>query len=200
MPSIAKPAVPSDLKYNNRRQVLEAFISDEKNLEQVKNAGDLLVDMFRQGGKVFSCGNGGSLCDAMHFAEELTGRFRHERVALPAIAIADPSHFTCVSNDMSFDSVFSKYLEALGNRGDVLLAISTSGNSSNILQAIDTAHVKGMKVIGLTGKTGGEMKEKCDITIVVPWNKYSDRIQEIHIKIIHILIEYIEQALFNTNK
>ena len=182
------------------QQVLEAFISDEKNLGQVKNAGDLLVDMFRQGGKVFSCGNGGSLCDAMHFAEELTGRFRHERAALPAIAIADPSHFTCASNDMSFDSVFSKYLEALGNRGDVLLAISTSGNSSNILQAIDTAHVKGMKVIGLTGKTGGEMKEKCDITIVVPWNKYSDRIQEIHIKIIHILIEYIEQALFNTNK
>ena len=182
------------------QQVLEAFISDEKNLGQVKNAGDLLVDMFRQGGKVFSCGNGGSLCDAMHFAEELTGRFRHERAALPAIAIADPSHFTCVSNDMRFDSVFSKYLEALGNRGDVLLAISTSGNSSNILQAIDTAHVKGMKVIGLTGKTGGEMKEKCDITIVVPWNKYSDRIQEIHIKIIHILIEYIEQALFNTNK
>ena len=182
------------------QQVLEAFISDEKNLGQVKNAGDLLVDMFRQGGKVFSCGNGGSLCDAMHFAEELTGRFRHERAALPAIAIADPSHFPCVSNDMSFDSVFSKYLEALGDRGDVLLAISTSGNSSNILQAIDTAHVKGMKVIGLTGKTGGEMKEKCDITIVVPWNKYSDRIQEIHIKIIHILIEYIEQALFNTNK
>ena len=182
------------------QQVLEAFISDEKNLGQIKNAGDLLVDMFRQGGKVFSCGNGGSLCDAMHFAEELTGRFRHERAALPAIAIADPSHFTCVSIDMSFDSVFSKYLEALGNRGDVLLAISTSGNSSNILQAIDTAHVKGMKVIGLTGKTGGEMKEKCDITIVVPWNKYSDRIQEIHIKIIHILIEYIEQALFNTNK
>lgn len=182
------------------QQVLEAFISDEKNLGQVKNAGDLLVDMFRQGGKVFSCGNGGSLCDAMHFAEELTGRFRHERAALPAIAIADPSHFTCVSNDMSFDSVFSKYLEALGNRGDVLLAISASGNSSNILQAIDTAHVKGMKVIGLTGKTGGKMKEKCDITIVVPWNKYSDRIQEIHIKIIHILIEYIEQALFNTNK
>ena len=182
------------------QQVLEAFISDEKNLGQVKNAGDLLVDMFRQGGKVFSCGNGGSLCDAMHFAEELTGRFRHERAALPAIAIADPSHFTCVSNDMSFDWVFSKYLEALGDRGDVLLAISTSGNSSNILQAIDTAHVKGMKVIGLTGKTGGEMKEKCDITIVVPWNRYSDRIQEIHIKIIHILIEYIEQALFNTNK
>lgn len=181
------------------QQVLEAFVSDEKNIRQVKAAGDLLVDMFRQGGKVFSCGNGGSLCDAMHFAEELTGRFRHERAALPAIAIADPSHFTCVSNDMSFDSIFSKYLEALGKQGDVLLAISTSGNSANILQAIDTAHAKGMKVVGLTGKTGGQMKEKCDIAIVVPWNKYSDRIQEIHIKIIHILIEYIEQALFNTN-
>ena len=185
------------------QQVLEAFISDEKNLGQVKNAGDLLVDMFRQEGKVFSCGNGGSLCDAMHFAEELTGRFRHERAALPAIAIADPSHFTCVSNDMSFDSVFSKYLEALGNRGDVLLAISTSGNSSNILQAIDTAHVKGMKVIGLTGKTGGKMKEKGMTTINLKKfnrNKVYQYIQEIHIKIIHILIEYIEQALFNTNK
>ena len=182
------------------RSGLENLLSNEEMLGKVVKAADLMVASMQQGGKVMSCGNGGSLCDAMHFAEELTGRFRHERAALPAIAIADPSHFTCVSNDMSFDSVFSKYLEALGNRGDVLLAISTSGNSSNILQAIDTAHVKGMKVIGLTGKTGGEMKEKCDITIVVPWNKYSDRIQEIHIKIIHILIEYIEQALFNTNK
>ena len=182
------------------QQVLADFVTDEEKLKQVGLAAEILSRVLKNGGKVISCGNGGSMSDAMHFAEELTGRFRHERAALPAIAIADPSHFTCVSNDMSFDSVFSKYLEALGNRGDVLLAISTSGNSSNILQAIDTAHVKGMKVIGLTGKTGGKMKEKCDITIVVPWNKYSDRIQEIHIKIIHILIEYIEQALFNTNK
>ncbi len=178
------------------QQLLEMFVSEENNLKQVKAAGDLLVDAFRHGGKVFSCGNGGSLCDAMHFAEELTGRFRQERPALPAIAIADPSHLTCVSNDMGFDLVFSKYLEALGKDGDVLLAISTSGNSSNVLNAIDTARSLGMKVIGLTGKTGGEMKNRCDVAIVVPWHRYSDRIQEIHIKIIHILIEYIEQALF----
>ena len=189
------------------QQVLEAFISDEKNLGQVKNAGDLLVDMFRQGGKVFSCGNGGSLCDAMHFAEELTGRFRHERAALPAIAIADPSHFTCVSNDMSFDSVFSKYLEALGNRGDVLLAISTNMDELDVTAAESKATYNEIREyvwehhqLKVSNLYIAQVKEKCDITIVVPWNKYSDRIQEIHIKIIHILIEYIEQALFNTNK
>ena len=132
----------------------------------------------------------------MHFAEELTGRFRSDRLALPALAIADPSHLTCVSNDMGFDVVFAKYIEALGKPGDVLLAISTSGNSPNILRAIEVAHAREIKVIGLTGKTGGKMKELCDVAIVVPWNQYSDRIQEIHIKIIHILIEYVEQALF----
>lgn len=180
--------------------VLNEFIADESNLDKVREAGEMLVKMFRQGGKVMSCGNGGSLCDAMHFAEELTGRFRNDRVALPAIAIADPSHMTCVGNDMGFDAVFSKYIEALGKPGDVLLAISTSGTSGNILQAIHAARKKGMQVIGLTGKTGGAMKDLCDISIVVPWNGYSDRIQEIHIKIIHILIEYIEQALFTTIK
>lgn len=181
--------------FREAQQLLNDFVSDEKKLEQVKEAGDLLVEMFRKGGKVFSCGNGGSLCDAMHFAEELTGRFRDDRVALPALAIADASHLSCVSNDMGFDCVFAKYIEGLGKPGDVLLAISTSGNSSNILQAIRMAKEKGMKVIGLTGKTGGEMKELCDVAIVVPWKRYSDRIQEIHIKIIHILIEYIEKEL-----
>lgn len=178
------------------QQVLAEFVADEEKLGQVKKAGDLLVEMFRRGGKVFSCGNGGSLCDAMHFAEELTGRFRNDRMALPAIAIADGSHLTCVSNDMGFDQVFAKYVEALGKPEDVLLAISTSGNSPNILRAVEAAREKGMQVIGLTGKTGGEMKALCDVAIVVPWHRYSDRIQEIHIKIIHILIEYIEQALF----
>lgn len=185
--------------FRDARQVLNDFISDEKNLELVKEAGDMLVDMFRKGGKVFSCGNGGSLCDAMHFAEELTGRFRNDRIALPALAIADASHLTCVSNDMGFDRVFAKYIEGLGKPGDVLLAISTSGNSVNILQAICMAKEKGMKVIGLTGKDGGEMQACCDVSIVVPWKQYSDRIQEIHIKIIHILIEYIEQELFGTH-
>lgn len=179
------------------QQLLNTFIADERNLQQVQTAGDMLVEMFRRGGKVFSCGNGGSLCDAMHFAEELTGRFRHDRQALPAIAISDPSHMSCVSNDMGFDAVFAKYIEALGKSEDVLLAISTSGNSGNILAAIEAAHAKGMKVIGLTGKGGGKMKEVCDLAIVVPWDAYSDRIQEIHIKIIHILIEYIEQKLFH---
>lgn len=178
------------------QQLLNAFVSDERNLQQVEVAGDMLVEMFRQGGKVFSCGNGGSLCDAMHFAEELTGRFRQDRRALPAIAVSDPSHMSCISNDMGFDAVFAKYIEALGKSGDILLAISTSGNSGNILAAIEAAHAKGMRVIGLTGKGGGKMKEVCDLAIVVPWSAYSDRIQEIHIKIIHILIEYVEQKLF----
>lgn len=178
------------------QQLLNEFIADGNNLEKVKEAGDVLVEMFRQGGKVFSCGNGGSLCDAMHFAEELTGRFRDDRIALPAIAIADPSHFTCAANDMGFNSVFARYLEALGKKGDVLLAISTSGNSENVLRAIEAAHRKEMSVIGLMGKEGGKMKDLCDVSVIVPWNGYSDRIQEIHIKIIHILIEYIERELF----
>lgn len=180
------------------QQVLNEFIEREENLEEIKEAGDLLVRMFQRGGKVFSCGNGGSLCDAMHFAEELTGRFRQNRAALPAIAIADAAHLSCVSNDMGFDMVFSKYIEALGKPEDVLLAISTSGNSENVLNGIRAAHDKGMQVIGLMGKNGGRMKECCDVSIIVPWQGYSDRIQEVHIKIIHILIEYVEKALFDT--
>lgn len=176
-------------------QVLSDFLADSTNLDKVGQAGEMLVKMFREGGKVFSCGNGGSLCDAMHFAEEFTGRFRCDRIALPAIAIADPSHITCIANDYGFEYVFSKYIEAHGKTGDVLLTISTSGNSVNILRAIEAAHAKGMKVIGLTGKSGGEMAENCDVSIVVPWHQYSDRIQEIHIKIIHILIEYVENKL-----
>lgn len=176
-------------------RVLNDFVSDVDNLSKVEQAGELLARMFRDGKKVISCGNGGSLCDAMHFAEEFTGRFRNERRALPAIAIADPSHITCVANDYGFEYVFSKYVEAHGEQGDVLLAISTSGNSDNILRAIDAARAKGMKVIGLTGKSGGRMSEKCDIVLTVPWKEYSDRIQEIHIKIIHILIEYVEYKL-----
>lgn len=158
-----------------------------------------MTEALRNKGKIISCGNGGSLCDAMHFAEELTGRFRHDREALPAVAIADPAHITCVGNDYGFDYIFSKYLEAHGKAGDVLLAISTSGNSVNILKATDEARRKGMKIVGLTGKDGGEMRNKCDVCIVVPWHEYSDRIQEIHIKIIHILIECIEKQLLSTD-
>lgn len=174
------------------KQVLEDFIRDEQNLESVRQAGDLMVSALLEGGKVLSCGNGGSLCDSMHFAEELTGRFRNNRQAMPAIALADPSHITCVGNDYGFDFIFSRYVEALGIEGDVLLAISTSGNSANIVNAVASARNKGMKIVALTGKDGGKLKDKCDVCIVVPWMGYSDRIQEVHIKIIHILIEYIE--------
>lgn len=182
--------------FDDARQVLEAFMADGEKLDEVRRAGDLLVDMYRRGGKVFSCGNGGSLCDAMHFAEELTGRFRRDRDALPALAIADPSHLTCVANDMGYEEGFARYVKALGKTGDVLLAISTSGNSGNVIAAVEAAKERGMQVIGLTGKDGGQLKALCDVAVVVPWNGYSDRIQEIHIKIIHIWIEYIEQALF----
>lgn len=180
------------------QRLLGDFMADPMQQERIREAGELLVEVLKEGGKVFSCGNGGSMCDAMHFAEELTGRFRKDRPALPAIAIADPSHLSCTANDMGFESVFSRYLEALGKKGDALLAISTSGNSPDILQAIRSAKQQGIRVIGLTGKDGGKMKQECDVAVVVPWHGYSDRIQEIHIKIIHILIEYIEQALFET--
>ena len=184
--------------FRQAQELLEDFVSDRRNLDLIAGAGEMLVELFRNGGKVLSCGNGGSLCDAMHFAEELTGRFRNDREALPAMALADPAHLSCVANDMGYEEVFARMIQAFGKPGDVLLAISTSGNSPNILKAIVAARDKQMKVIGLTGKDGGKMKEACDITLVVPWKGYSDRIQEVHIKIIHILIEYIEQQLFST--
>lgn len=154
-----------------------------------------MVEAIKNGGKILSCGNGGSLCDAMHFAEELTGRYRDNRPAIPAIAISDASHMACVGNDYGYDFVFSRYLEALGNKGDVLLAISTSGNSKNVLKAIETAHARGMKVVGLTGKNGGAMAELCDVEIRAPHSDFADRAQEIHIKCIHSLIDYIENYL-----
>ncbi len=184
--------------FRHAQKVLEDFVAAPRNLDLIAEAGEMLVKSFRSRGKVLSCGNGGSLCDAMHFAEELTGRFRNDREALPAIALADPSHLSCVANDMGYEDVFARMIQALGKPGDILLAISTSGNSPNILRAISAARDKQMKVIGLTGKDGGKMQEACDIALVVPWKGYSDRIQEVHIKIIHILIEYIEQQLFST--
>lgn len=180
-------------------RLLEEFIADGENLLKIKTTALLMSDALRQGGKIVSCGNGGSLCDAMHFAEELTGRFRDDRRPFPAVAIADPAHITCVGNDYGFDYIFSKYIEAHGKAGDVLLAVSTSGNSANVLYAMEEARRKGMKIIGLTGKSGGRMKDTCDVCIVVPWSGYSDRIQEIHIKIIHILIECIENQLCSTD-
>ncbi|WED21156.1 D-sedoheptulose 7-phosphate isomerase [Vibrio sp. JC009] len=176
-------------------EVLNKFLSDDANIQQIEAAAKMIADSFKQGGKVLSCGNGGSHCDAMHFAEELTGRYRENRPGYPGIAISDPSHLSCVSNDFGYDYVFSRYVEAVGASGDVLLGISTSGNSGNILIAIEAAKEKGMKTIALTGKDGGKMAGTADIEIRVPHFGYADRIQEVHIKIIHILIQLIEKEM-----
>lgn len=175
------------------QKALSSFIADENNFSKIEAAGNLLVKAFESGNKVISCGNGGSMCDAMHFAEELSGRFRNDRKALPAVSISDASHISCVGNDYGYDKVFSRYIEALGNNGDVLLAISTSGNSKNVIEAIHAAKQKGMNVIALTGKDGGKIKDLCDVEIRAPFSEYADRAQEIHIKVIHCLIEYLEQ-------
>ena len=174
---------------------LDNFLKDENNIDAIRRAAVMLADSFKAGGKVMSCGNGGSHCDAMHFAEELTGRYRENRPGYPAIAISDVSHLSCVSNDFGYEYVFSRFVESVGREGDVLLGISTSGNSGNIIKAIEAARAKGMKVITLTGKDGGKMAGSADIEIRVPHFGYADRIQEIHIKVIHILIMLIEQEM-----
>ncbi|EEB47808.1 phosphoheptose isomerase [Providencia alcalifaciens DSM 30120] len=180
---------------NEAADTLSKFLSDDANLQAIEKAAVLLADSFKAGGKVISCGNGGSHCDAMHFAEELTGRYRENRPGYPAIAISDVSHLSCVSNDFGYEFVFSRFVEAVGQKGDVLLGISTSGNSGNIIKAIEAARAKGMKVITLTGKDGGKMAGSADVEIRVPHFGYADRIQEIHIKVIHILIQLIEKEM-----
>ncbi len=175
-------------------EILQKF-NTVSNFEKIENAGIIMVESIRNGGKIISCGNGGSMCDAMHFAEELTGRYRDDRKAIPAISISDPSHISCVGNDYGFEAIFSRFIEAMGNTGDVLLAISTSGNSRNVLEASKVAKDKGMKVIALTGKDGGQLADLCDIEIRAPYSKFADRAQEIHIKVIHSLIDYVENNL-----
>lgn len=177
------------------QQVLTAFLSEQQNLQHIEDAASLLAEAFKNDGKVLACGNGGSHCDAMHFAEELTGRYREHRPSYPAIAISDASHISCVGNDYGFEQIFARYLEGVGRSGDVLFCLSTSGNSTNILKAIDVAKNKGIKVIALTGKDGGKMAGLADVEIRVPHFGYADRIQEIHIKIIHILIYLIEKKM-----
>ena len=175
-------------------EILLKFNNSE-NFQKIANAGEIMLEALKNGNKIISCGNGGSMCDAMHFAEELSGRYRNDRKALAAVSISDASHISCVGNDYGYEYIFSRYLEALGNKGDVLLGISTSGNSKNVLNAIQVAKEKGIKIIGLTGKDGGLMAEKCDVEIRAPFSKYADRAQEIHIKVIHSLIDYIEKGI-----
>jgi|SRR6478736_8649976 len=180
---------------NEAAKVLQHFIKNPVNAELIQQASEIIVASVNAGGKVISCGNGGSHCDAMHFAEELTGRYRGDRRAIPAICISDASHITCVGNDYGFEFIFSRYIDGLGNKGDVLFTLSTSGNSPNILRAVASAKEKGMKVIALTGKDGGKLGPLADIEIRVPHHGFADRIQEVHIKIIHILMLLIEKQI-----
>ncbi|MFY7909630.1 MAG: D-sedoheptulose 7-phosphate isomerase [Emticicia sp.] len=179
------------------QKVLNDFVSSEENINNIEKVADLMADAIKNGKKIISCGNGGSHCDAMHFAEELSGRYRDNRKSLAAIAISDPSHISCVGNDYGFDYIFSRFIEGLGNEGDVLLGISTSGNSKNIINATQAAREKGMKVVIFSGKDGGKLAGMADIEIRVPHFGYADRIQEIHIKVIHILIMLIEKKVLN---
>lgn len=179
---------------------LDRLRQDTMTLAAIEQAGELLVECFRRGGRVYSCGNGGSMCDAMHFAEELSGKFRRERAALAAMAISDAAHLTCAGNDFGFDSVFARFVEAHAKSGDVLVAISTSGTSKNILAAAEAARQRGVKIIALTGRPGTPLASVADLTICTPGGTpYSDRIQELHIKVIHTLIELCERQLFPKN-
>ncbi|VFP78721.1 Phosphoheptose isomerase [Candidatus Erwinia haradaeae] len=180
---------------NQAADTLTLFLQKKENIELIQSAGVLLANVFKSGGKVFSCGNGGSHCDAIHFAEELTGRYRENRRGYPAIAISDIGHFSCVSNDFGYDYVFSRYIEAVGKPGDILLGLSTSGSSVNVIEAIKAAYSKNMKSIFLTGTDYATVNSIADVVICVPHFGYADRIQEVHIKIIHILILLIEQEM-----
>ncbi|HQV38626.1 MAG: D-sedoheptulose 7-phosphate isomerase [Flavobacteriales bacterium] len=181
--------------FSEAASVLERFRSDPANLLAVEHAGELMLAAVKAGGKLISCGNGGSMCDAMHFAEELTGKFRDDRAPIAALSISDPSHLSCVGNDHGFEQVFARFVQAHGKPGDVLLAISTSGNSPNVLRAAEVAKKQGVKVVGLTGKDGGKLAPLCDVEVRVPHAGYADRVQEVHIKVIHALIDHIERGM-----
>ncbi len=181
-------------QFEEAKQVLSDF-STQENYAKIAKAIELMSSALQNGHKIISCGNGGSMCDAMHFAEELSGRFRSDRKALAAISISDPSHLSCVSNDYGYDFVFSRFVEGLGNHGDILLGISTSGNSKNVMNAVEAAKQKGIKTIVLTGKDGGQLATMADLEIRAPYSKFADRAQEVHIKVIHAFILGIEQSL-----
>ena len=189
-----------DLKSEIKKQFEEAQLilsqfQNTENFEKIETAIEMMCTALKAGNKIISCGNGGSMCDAMHFAEELSGRFRNNRKGLAAVSISDPSHISCVANDFGYDFVFSRYIEAIGQSGDVLLGISTSGSSKNVILAVEEAKKKGMKTLVLTGKDGGELAGLADLEIRAPYSEFADRAQEIHIKIIHNFILGIELNL-----
>jgi len=174
------------------------LLKEKKSMSFIESASQLIAECFTKGGKLLIAGNGGSLCDAMHFAEELTGQFRYPRKALPAIALSDPGHLSCTANDMGFDFVFARAVEALAKPEDLFIALTTSGNSTNLLKAMLTAQEKDLKTIAFLGKTGGKLKGVADLEWIVSGFEFSDRIQEAHMTAIHIIIEQVEALLFQT--
>ncbi len=192
-----------DVVVRNLKQAesaLATLLASPETLGQITRSADLIADSFAQGGRVFSCGNGGSMCDAMHFAEELSGRYRSDRKALPAVSISDPSHISCVGNDYGYDFIFSRYLEAHARKGDVLLGISTSGKSANVIKAAQYAKLHGIHVVTLTGKADSELGALATVDVTtLGTSGFADRVQELHIKVIHILIELIERRFFPEN-
>jgi D-sedoheptulose 7-phosphate isomerase len=190
---------PVRAAFEEASKTLRAFLEDPACLAGVEAFVAAATRTLRSGGKLLSCGNGGSMCDAMHFAEEWTGRFRGDRSPQPAIAFSDPSHLTCIANDFGFDEVFAREVEAYGRPGDLLVVLSTSGGSPNVLRALEVARERGLASVALLGKGGGKARELADVSIVVPYATTSDRIQEIHIKTLHIVIEAVERELFPEN-
>lgn len=180
------------------RGALDAFLEDASQARSIEDAARMLAACFAAGGKVISCGNGGSACDAIHFAEEFTGRFIKDRKPLPAIPLTDPGHLTCVGNDYGYDEVFARGVVAYGKPGDVLVGISTSGNSRNVIRAVEEARKLGMKVVLLLGKGGGALKGKGDAEIWVR-HEATERIQEVHMLALHVVIESVERILFPEN-
>ena len=180
------------------QNVLNRFTQNPENIATIAKTAEMMRDVFERQGRIFTCGNGGSLCDAIHFAEECVGKFRDDRKPLPAMALSDAGHITCTANDFGFIEVFARPLLALGHPGDLLVALSTSGNSANVVRAAQAAQARGMQVFGLLGRDGGELKPHCDIYLIAPGDT-ADRIQEIHIKVLHILIEHVERLMFPEN-
>jgi len=184
----------------NARRAIDAFLDDSANLERLDRAADLLADALTAGGKVLACGNGGSACDAMHVCEELTGRYRADRPPLAAVSLTDPGHLTCVANDYGYDRVFERGVRALGRPGDVLIALSTSGNSASVTNAVHAARELGLKTIALLGRDGGALRGVCEVEWIIPGvpadAPTADRIQEVHMLILHALVEGVERRLF----
>ncbi len=194
---MTNPHILNALK--DAQSALDALIANEAALAEIERAAQVMAQAIKNGKKILSCGNGGSLCDAMHFAEEMTGRYRQNRPGFAAIAISDASHMSCVGNDYGYNEVFSRYVSAVGQAGDVLLGITTSGTSANVLAAVKVAQEKGMTVVGLTGKEASPLAQEADVAIVTPAGAWADRVQELHIKCIHILIELVERELAPEN-